>query len=197
MVDFDVHHGNGTQDVFYNDPSVLFFSIHQFPYYPGTGAADETGHDYATGTIINVPLPAHVGDKGYVDAFRQVLAPATRRFQPELILLSAGYDAHWQDPLASEYLSIQGYVALVRELMALADELCDGRLVCALEGGYNLDVLAHAVLSTLRVLSESPAGVSDPFGLPIYGQERDISTLLDRIRNLHGLRSPPSYFVTR
>lgn len=197
VVDFDVHHGNGTQDVFYNDPSVLFFSIHQYPYYPGTGAADETGRDFATGTIINIPLPAHVGDQGYLDAFRRVLTPAARRYRPELILLSAGYDAHWLDPLASEFLSISGYHMLIHELMALADELCDGRLVCALEGGYNLDVLAHAVLTTLRALTESEGGISDPFGLPTHGQERDITALLDRIRRLHGINEPPAYSLPR
>ena len=193
IVDFDVHHGNGTQDVFYNDESVLFVSTHQFPYYPGTGAADETGRNHAIGATINIPFPPHVGDKGYVDAFRQIVAPAARRFQPDLILLSAGFDAHWMDPLASEYVSIFGYAMLVRELMGLADELCHGRLVAALEGGYNLDVLAHAVLTTLRVLLDSPEGPSDPFGLPVYGQERDVSALLARIHRLHRLSSPPFY----
>jgi acetoin utilization deacetylase AcuC-like enzyme len=148
------------------------------------------------GATINIPFPAHVGDKGYVDAFRQILGPAARRFQPDLIILSAGYDAHWMDPLASEYLSISGYATLVRELMALADELCGGRLVCALEGGYNLDVLPHAVLTTLRLLLDSPQGPSDPFGLPIYGQERDVSELIARVHRLHRLSSPPFHSIS-
>lgn len=192
IVDFDVHHGNGTQDAFYNDPSVLFFSTHQYPYYPGTGAADEVGGEAAYGTTFNVPLPAYVGDKGYLDIYRNVLAPAARRFRPQLILLSAGYDAHWLDPLASMQLSVSGYAQLVEELMALADELCQGRLVAVLEGGYNLDVLSHAVLSTLRVLSGDARGVSDPFGPP-RTEERDISSLIARVQNLHGisLPSPP------
>ncbi len=189
IVDFDVHHGNGTQDAFYSDPSVLFFSTHQYPYYPGTGAADEMGDELAYGATLNVPLPAYVGDKGFLDIFRNVLAPAARRFRPELILLSAGYDAHWLDPLASMQLSVTGYAALVQELLALADELCGGRLVAVLEGGYNLDVLSHAVLSTLRVLNGDERGVSDPFGPPRTA-ERDVSNLIQRVQNLHGLRVP-------
>ncbi len=118
IVDFDVHHGNGTQDIFYDDPDVLFFSAHQFPFYPGTGAATELGVEVAYGTTVNVPFPPHVGDNGYLEAFRSLLAPIARRFRPELILLSAGFDAHWMDPLASEGLSVTGYGALVQELMA-------------------------------------------------------------------------------
>jgi acetoin utilization deacetylase AcuC-like enzyme len=192
IVDFDVHHGNGTQEILWSDPSVLFFSTHQYPFYPGTGAADEVGDELGHGATLNVPLPAYVGDKGYLEIFRRVLAPAARRFRPQLILLSAGFDAHWLDPLASMQLSIPGYAALVQEMMALADELCHGRLVTVLEGGYNLDVLAHSILTTYRVLSEDPRGVSDPFGPP-RTEERDISTLIDRVQRLHGLSGPPVY----
>ncbi|MEZ4558180.1 MAG: histone deacetylase [Caldilineaceae bacterium] len=163
IVDFDVHHGNGTQDVFYNDESVLFVSTHQFPYYPGTGAADETGRNHAIGATINIPFPPHVGDKGYVDAFRQIVAGCC--FQPDLILLSAGFDAHWMDPLASEYVSIFGYAMLVRELMGLADELCHGRLVLCRR--HTIWMLAHSVLTTLvRVLLDAPEGPSDRLACP-------------------------------
>ncbi len=192
IVDFDVHHGNGTQDAFYDDPTVLFFSTHQYPYYPGTGAADEVGVELGHGATLNVPLPTLVGDQGYLEIFRRILAPAAREFRPELIILSAGYDAHWLDPLASMNLSITGYTKLVEAVMALADELCGGKLVCALEGGYHLDVLAHSVLSTLRVLSGSTQAVSDPFGPPAEA-ERPVSALLDRIQKLHGLTDPPFY----
>lgn len=186
IIDFDVHHGNGTQEVFYGDPSVLFFSTHQYPFYPGTGAANEMGDESGFGTTLNVPLPAAVGDDGYLDIFRRVLAPAARRFRPQFILVSAGYDAHWLDPLASMQLTVTGYGALVQEIMALADELCHGRLVCVLEGGYNLDVLSHAVLTTLRLLNGEPNPISDPFG-PARTRERDINGLIERVVSLHGL----------
>ena len=187
IVDYDVHHGNGTQDIFYGDPSVLFFSTHQFPFYPGSGAADEMGDEFAYGTTVNVPFPPGVGDEGYLQAFRKVLAPAALHFKPDLILVSAGYDAHWMDPLADERLTVSGYGALVNELLALADELCGGKIVFALEGGYNLEVLPHCILTTLRALSGDPRGPSDPFGQP-NTHEKDVTGLLDRIRNLHHLR---------
>lgn len=192
IVDFDVHHGNGTQDTFYRDPSVLFFSTHQYPFYPGTGAATETGEGKAEGATINVPLPPDVGDQGFLAVFEQLLLPAARLFRPELILLSAGFDAHWLDPLANERLSITGTMKLVDHLLALADELCDGRLVVALEGGYHIGALSHSLLSTLRRLSGSHAPVSDPFGLA-PGGERDISDLLARLRVLHRIPDRPYY----
>jgi acetoin utilization deacetylase AcuC-like enzyme len=196
IVDFDVHHGNGTQEVFYRDPSVLFFSTHQYPFYPGTGAAYETGEGRADGSIINVPLPAAVGDEGYLAAFRQILTPAARLFRPELILLSAGFDAHWMDPLAHMRLSVTGYHRLVVELMALADALCQGRLVAVLEGGYHLNVLSHCVLSTLRALSGSRHGPSDPYG-PAPGGERDVASLLERLKALHHIGDTPFHSLPR
>ncbi len=186
IVDFDVHHGNGSQEMFWDDPSVLVFNTHQYPFYPGSGALDETGAGPGAGFTVNLPFPPGVGDAGYLAAFRQVLAPVARRFRPALILLSAGFDAHWMDPLANERLSISGFGGLVGELMALAAELCGGRLVATLEGGYNLEVLPHCVLTTLRTLSADPAGLSDPFGPP-PGQETDISELLGAAGRLHGL----------
>jgi len=194
IVDFDVHHGNGTQDIFYHDPSVLFFSTHQYPYYPGTGAADEAGSEFAYGTTVNVPFPTTVGDEGYITAMRRILAPLARDFRPEVIFLSAGYDAHWLDPLAGMNLSIEGYVQMVEEIMALADELCGGKLICVLEGGYHLDVLAHSILSTLRTLSGSSAGISDPFG-KAHGGERNVAVLLDRLQNLHNIKESPRYSI--
>ncbi|GIV78484.1 histone deacetylase [Litorilinea aerophila] len=194
IVDFDVHHGNGTQDVFYADPSVLFFSTHQFPYYPGTGAAGERGAGPGVGTTVNVPLPPGVGDAGYLEAFRRILMPVARRFRPELILLSAGFDAHWQDPLAGMRLSIAGYAQLTAVVMELAEELCQGRLVAVLEGGYNLEVLAHNVLSSLRLLRGEADAVSDPFG-PAPGAEREVAPLLEQLRRLHRLEDPPFYAI--
>lgn len=186
VIDIDVHHGNGTQDVLYDDPSVLFFSIHQYPHYPGTGAALERGTPNATGSTINIPAPPFSGDEGYMHAFEQILGPAARRFDPELIILSAGFDGHWRDPLANIQLSITGYAEQVQFVMDLADELCEGKLVCALEGGYDLEVLPHCILSTLRLLSDSEAGVSDPFG-PAPDEEQNMDGLIEQIREIHGL----------
>jgi acetoin utilization deacetylase AcuC-like enzyme len=186
IVDFDVHHGNGTQDVFYQDGSVLVFNTHQYPYYPGTGHWRETGQGPGQGATINVPFPAGVGDQGYVLACDQVLLPAARRFRPDLILVSAGYDAHWNDPLAGMQLSIAGYAALVQRLVAMAGELCAGRLVFTLEGGYDLQVLAHAVLTTMRLLAGSTVGVSDPMG-PCPWPERGAEQVLEEVRRVHRL----------
>lgn len=186
IVDFDVHHGNGTQDVFYDDGSVLFFSTHQYPFYPGTGHWRDTGRGAGVGATVNVPFPAGVGDVGYGLAFDQILWPAARRFGPELILVSAGYDAHWNDPLANMGLSLGGYAALVERLLAMADDLCAGRIVFALEGGYHLEVLAHAVLNTVRQLSGQLVEVSDPLGSR-PGSERSAGSLIAQVRQAHGL----------
>lgn len=196
IVDFDVHHGNGTQDIFYQDPSVLFFSVHQFPFYPGTGAATEIGLGRAERANINVPLPASVGDEGYLATFEQILIPAARLFRPELILVSAGYDAHWMDPLAHMRLSITGYGRLITALMELASELCHGRLVAVLEGGYHVNVLSHCVLTTLRTLSGTRQVPSDPYG-PAPGGERDIAPLLERLKALHHISDPPFFSLPR
>lgn len=187
IVDWDVHHGNGTEAVFYDDPTVAFFSTHQYPFYPGTGAAHDIGRGPGHGFTLNVPFPAGVGDEGYAQTFDQLLAPFARRFRPDLILVSAGYDAHWRDPLAMEQLSLSGYARLARKVMALAEELCGGRLVVALEGGYDLDVLAHAILNTLRVLAQPDAAISDPFG-PSPVPERPVTQLLAELQALHGIQ---------
>ncbi len=186
IIDWDVHHGNGTEDILYDDPNVAFFSTHQYPFYPGTGAASSIGRGAGRGLTLNVPLPAGVGDAGYARAFDELLLPFARRFQPDLILVSAGYDAHWRDPLALEQLTLTGYASLAHRVRLLADELCAGRLVVALEGGYDLDVLAYGVLNTLRILEDPHATISDPFGpAPVPG--RNIDTLLHDLRILHNL----------
>jgi acetoin utilization deacetylase AcuC-like enzyme len=184
IVDYDVHHGNGTQDAFYDDGSVLFFSTHQYPYYPGTGHWRETGSGAGKGATVNVPMPAGVGDAGYFEAFDTVLAPIARRFQPQFIMVSAGYDAHWNDPLAGMALTIPGYAGLVGRLLALAAELCSGQIVFTLEGGYHLEVLAHSVLNTLRQLSRSDEPISDPPGPCPWG-EHDASAVLAQVRAVH------------
>ena len=188
VVDWDVHHGNGTEAIFYDDPNVAFFSTHQYPFYPGTGASTDIGWGAGRGLTLNVPFPAGVGDAGYARAFDELLAPFARRFQPDLILVSAGYDAHWRDPLALEQLTLTGYASLAHRVRLLADELCGGRMVVALEGGYDLDVLAHGVLNTLRILEDPHASISDPFG-SAPAPSRNIDHLMLELRKLHDLNS--------
>lgn len=163
IVDYDVHHGNGTQDIFYDTARVLYFSTHQYPHYPGTGDWRETGKGEGLGYTANVPLPAGVGDKGFQYIFDEFLTPLAERYQPQLILVSAGYDAHWNDPLAMENLSVAGYGALARTLVALARDLCAGRIIFTLEGGYHLPALAHGVAATYRALL-GDADLPDPLG---------------------------------
>lgn len=155
IVDWDVHHGNGTQAIFYDDPSVLYFSTHQFPFYPGTGSRGEQGQGRGRSTTLNVPLPAGSGDAELVAAFRDELVPAAARFAPELVLISAGFDAHRDDPLAGLAVTESGYAELTRIVRQIADASAQGRLVSVLEGGYNLTALGRSVEAHLRVLLEN------------------------------------------
>jgi len=185
IVDFDVHHGNGTQDIFGDDPAVFYLSTHQFPHYPGTGRWNEIGQDDGEGTLLNVPLPPQVGDAGYAQIFAELAWPLAERFQPDLILVSAGYDAHWSDPLAQMTISLTGYAWLERELVSMARQLCDGHIVWTLEGGYQLDVLAYAVLNSLYAMRGEDT-IADPFGPSPYG-ERPIDDLITRLKKVHHL----------
>jgi acetoin utilization deacetylase AcuC-like enzyme len=185
IVDFDVHHGNGTQDVFAGDPAVFYISTHQYPYYPGTGHWSETGTGAGEGTVLDVPLPPGVGDAGYAQVFAELVWPLAERFRPGLILVSAGYDAHWNDPLAQMNLSLSGYAWLERELANMAGQLCEGRIVFTLEGGYQLDVLACGVLNAFyAMLGENT--IADPFGPSPY-TERPVGDLIARLKDLHHL----------
>jgi acetoin utilization deacetylase AcuC-like enzyme len=185
VVDFDVHHGNGTQAILDEDPSVMFVSSHQYPYYPGTGALTDTGRGPAAGTKINLPLSPLTGDEGFKQLYSQVVFPAIRRFQPELLLVSAGFDAHWDDPLASLGLSLTGYNWLARSLVDLAAELCGGRIVFVLEGGYNLTVLAPGVGNVFRALLGEQE-IDDPLG-PSARPEPDVADLLTALKKVHHL----------
>ena len=155
IVDWDVHHGNGTQHAFYDDASVLFFSTHQFPYYPGTGGARETGEGEGKGVTINVPLSGGQGDDEYREVFQKVLVPAADNFQPEFVLISAGFDAHRDDPLASMNLTEEGYGELTRMVASIAKNFSGGRILACLEGGYHLQALAGSVDQHLQALLES------------------------------------------
>jgi acetoin utilization deacetylase AcuC-like enzyme len=150
IVDWDVHHGNGTQDVFWTDGRVLFISLHEMPLYPGTGAVREAGEGKGAGRILNVPLPAAATDAVYRLAFADVVLPALRRFAPELVLVSAGYDAHARDPLASMQVTEAGYAWMARALREVAEETAGGRLGLVLEGGYDLTALEESAAASLR-----------------------------------------------
>ena len=152
IADWDVHHGNGTQDIFYRDGSVLFFSTHQSPWYPGSGAASERGEEAGEGLTINCPLPAGSGRDEIMTAFRELLTPAAKQFRPDLILLSAGFDSRVNDPLGQFRLTDRDFLELTSLMMDLADQFCDGRLVSVLEGGYNLEGLSNASEAHVRGL---------------------------------------------
>ncbi len=153
IIDWDVHHGNGTQAAFWNDPGVFYCSTHQYPHYPGSGAADDIGEGDGLGTTLNLPLAAGAGDREMLDALERQLLPAAAAFGPDVILISAGFDAHQADPLAHLCVTTDGFARLTELALDLAQRLCGGRLVSVLEGGYDLDALADSVHAHLAVLS--------------------------------------------
>jgi len=187
IIDFDVHHGNGTQETFYDNPRVTYISTHQYPFYPGTGSLEETGGGAAEGTNINIPLPAGCGDAEYLKVFEQIIVPAARRFKPQFILVSAGSDNHWADPLALMEVSVTGFGQMARIIKGLADELCGGRLVFTLEGGYNLDALAASVKATFDILLGN-TNIDDPLGgSPRNFGAANIDRLIAVIKEIHKL----------
>ena len=153
IVDIDVHHGNGTQAAFYRDANVLFVSSHQFPFYPGTGASDETGEGPGEGLTVNVPLAAGATDAEYEAVYRSTVIPVLERFRPEIVLVSAGFDAHERDPLAQMRMTAAGYATLVGLLGDAARRLCGGRIALVTEGGYHLQALEECLEHTIRVLN--------------------------------------------
>ncbi len=152
IIDWDYHHGNGTQDAFYEDDSVFIFDTHHYGAYPGTGNPNETGAGKAAGTKLNVAMPAGAGDAPFIEAFKNRLAPAARRFKPDFILISAGFDGMRNDILGRFDITPEGYAAMTRVVVDLANELCQGRIVSVLEGGYRLDGLSDSVVAHIRTL---------------------------------------------
>jgi len=185
IVDFDVHHGNGTQALVGDDPNIIFISTHQYPFYPGTGSIREIGQGDSEGTIVNIPLQAGVGDNGFKMIYDKVVIPSLEKFKPDLILISAGYDAHWDDPLANLNLSLTGYNWISRELIKSAERICAGKIIFFLEGGYNLEVLSNGVANTIRGL----LGIElfdDPLGKP-NEEEPNIERVLNELIKIHSL----------
>lgn len=183
IVDYDVHHGNGTQDCFYDDGQVLFCSTHAAPLYPETGEIHEVGIEGGYGHTLNIPLPHGAGDGTLLRVFEEVVLPAVHDFAPQLILVSAGYDGHWADPLGPFTLSTGGYAALTKRLVDLAGAVCGGRIVLVLEGGYDPAALGECVVAALQVLLGRAAGQ------PALGadDEPPIEPLLRQIKRHHPL----------
>jgi acetoin utilization deacetylase AcuC-like enzyme len=188
IIDFDVHHGNGTQDIFFEDDSVLFMSVHLYApfFYPGVGGMYEIGVGRGKYHTLNIPLPPQVGDKGYRMAFEEIFSPRLADFKPEFLLVSAGYDAHWQDPLAMAGLSLSGFAAITRMLLQYANIHTQGRILFVLEGGYHLEVLAKGVLNTLYALMGKDL-IEDPFG-PMPEPEHDVTALIQRLQKHYLLK---------
>ena len=188
IFDWDVHHGNGTQHVFEADPSVLYASVHQYPFYPGTGAAAECGEGRGEGFTLNIPLPAGSGDAEYLGVLQRLLVPAAEAFRPELVLISCGFDAHRDDPLGAMQVSREGYRGMAAIVRALADDLCGGRLAFVLEGGYAPSGLIEGVDATLEAI----VGV-DPTALPatapaLAGSVTD--RVVEQVLQVHGRDFP-------
>ena len=159
-----MHHGNGTQHIFESDPHVLYMSTHQFPYYPGTGAADEVGHGIGRGFTVNVPMEIGAVDADYQLVFAEVISPILLQFEPDLVIVSAGFDAHERDPLGGMRLSTPAFAAMTRELHAVADECCRGRIVSVTEGGYDLQALAASLDAAIEQHGAPAASASWPSG---------------------------------
>jgi acetoin utilization deacetylase AcuC-like enzyme len=186
IFDWDVHHGNGTQEILYESPNVLFVSTHQSPLYPGTGDWREAGGGAGAGYTVNLPLPTGVGDAGFARLLNEIILPIAERFEPQLVLVSAGYDAHWRDPLAGLHLSLGGYWRLAKGLVELADRLCRGRILVFLEGGYDLQVLALGVADTCRALLGDATPGEDPIGTSPW-PEPSLDRLIAAMQKAHGL----------
>ncbi len=180
IFDWDVHHGNGTMHSFYERPDVLYVSIHQFPHYPGTGAVTETGAADGEGYTINVPLPPGSTDVEYRYVIGEILIPAMREYRPELIMISAGFDAHFRDPLASMYLSSTMYADMALLLRREAADLCDGKLVLALEGGYDLQALEESNALLIGALCGA-ADLSSPSPEPV---DQSAERIVEKLKEL-------------
>jgi acetoin utilization deacetylase AcuC-like enzyme len=182
IVDFDVHHGNGTQDAFADNPDVLFVSTHEEGIYPLTGTVDELG----AGTICNIPLPAGAGPAAFERISDEILAPLASRFAPDLLLVSAGYDAHWADPLANLQMTVPGYQRLSARLRQIAHDSCNRKVGFVLEGGYDLEALSAGVVASLYGLQAAPSPAPDPYG-PAPRREPEIDSVLAQVRRLQRL----------
>jgi acetoin utilization deacetylase AcuC-like enzyme len=185
IVDFDVHHGNGTQALVEKAPNILFISTHQYPFYPGSGNVNEIGTGEAEGTLLNIPLEAGVGDSGFLEIYNEIIIPKLINYKPDIILVSAGYDAHWNDPLANMGLSLSGYTRISEKLVKAAEQMCDSKIVFTLEGGYNLEVLSNGVINSIKALMGRD-DFEDPIGSSSM-DEPSIKGLIDNLKMIYQL----------
>ena len=183
VVDWDLHHGNGTQHVFERDPTVFFFSSHQFPHYPNTGHATETGLGPGEGNTMNVPLMKGCGDGEFISIYQRLCMPVARAFKPELILVSAGLDIHADDSLGAMSVSPAGFAGLTRLMLDLAREICHGRVVFCLEGGYDADAMASGVLAMIDELTGQTT--TDVDALALAGDANRVKTIIHRCTHVH------------
>ena len=182
IIDIDVHHGNGTHDIFYQRNDVLYISMHQFPHYPNSGRPDQVGDGDGLGITLNVPIPVHTGDVGYTENMRQIVLPALDRYMPEILLVSAGFDGHWTDPLARQLLTADGYAGLVKSLVDWSDQNCMGRIALILEGGYDLEALGHCALAATQALLGQ--AWQDPLGASPYPESVEWQDMLIRLKRV-------------
>lgn len=177
IFDFDVHHGNGTSDIFWSDPSVAYISIHQWPWYPGTGALEDTG---ASGNIVNIPMPAYSGDEEHLAVTSGIVLPVIRSFKPDIVVVSAGFDAHADDPLSLQTMTAQGFGLIAGAINALSLEVCGIPIVITLEGGYDTDALEESVGRMALALDPSPTSIS-----PSTGSEMPVGPSIERVFRFH------------
>jgi acetoin utilization deacetylase AcuC-like enzyme len=179
IVDWDLHHGNGTQRAFFDDPGVLFFSSHQYPYYPGSGGVHEVGSGKGEGYTVNAPFPPGFGDAEYVSVYTNILAPIALEYKPELVLVSAGFDPFVKDPLGGMKLTGEGFGALADIVQDIARQTCDGKVLMTLEGGYHPEGLRNGVRAVLQTLTGRPAPV------PTNAPSSDADEVIARIVSVH------------
>ena len=184
IIDWDLHHGNGTQHTFEEDASVLYFSTHQYPYYPGSGALEQVGREKGAGFTVNVPLTPGQDDRVYVRIFEKILRPIALEFDPELILVSAGFDIHTDDPLGGMRITPEGFAALTRSILDTAQACCEGKVVLTLEGGYDLTGLTTSVKAVLNELSDRTR--TDPAGFITPADEDDLEPMMQKVIQIHG-----------
>jgi acetoin utilization deacetylase AcuC-like enzyme len=185
VVDIDLHHGNGTQEIFWERRDVFYFSTHQYPHYPGTGSLEETGAREGHGTTANFPLPPGAGDAAFEAVMEKLILPLLDRYQPQMLLLSVGFDTHWRDPLGHLQLTVNGFARTVKALAGWAEENCQGRTALFLEGGYDLQAAAACSLAAVQVLRGQ--AWQDPLGPPPMPESRDWQKIVAHSQQIWGL----------